>query len=105
MTLEFTDGNFGTEVLDNDKLVVVDMWAGWCGPCRAIGPIIEELAQDYAGRVDVGKLDVDHNPETPVNYGVTSIPAILFFKGGQLVDKVVGAHPKAELEQRIQMNL
>ncbi|RAJ10908.1 thioredoxin [Chitinophaga skermanii] len=105
MALEFTDANFETEVINSDKLVVVDMWAEWCGPCRAIGPIIEELSKDYAGQVDIGKVNVDHNPETAVDYGITSIPAILFFKGGKVVDKITGAVPKAVLERKIQMNM
>lgn len=105
MALEFTDSNFQTEVLDSDKLTVIDFWAEWCGPCRAIGPVIEELSKDYAGRVNVGKVNVDHNPQLSIDYGITSIPAILFIKGGQVVDKQVGAAPRAVLEKKIQSNL
>ncbi|ACU62147.1 thioredoxin [Chitinophaga sp. YR627] len=105
MALEFTDSNFQTEVLDSDKLSVIDFWAEWCGPCRAIGPVIEDLSKDYAGKVNVGKVNVDQNPQLSINYGITSIPAILFIKNGQVVDKQVGAAPRAILEKKIQTNL
>ena len=105
MALEFTDSNFQTEVLSSDKLSVIDFWAEWCGPCRAIGPVIEELSKDYAGKVNVGKVNVDQNPQLSINYGITSIPAILFIKDGQLVDKQVGAAPRSVLEKKIQANL
>ncbi|WP_143306123.1 thioredoxin [Chitinophaga vietnamensis] len=105
MALEFTDANFETEVLKSDKLTVIDFWAEWCGPCRAIGPVIEELSKDYAGKVNIGKVNVDQNPQLSVNYGITSIPAILFVKGGQVVDKQVGAVPRSVLEKKIQANL
>ena len=105
MALEFTDSNFQTEVLDSDKLSVIDFWAEWCGPCRAIGPVIEELSKDYAGKVNVGKVNVDQNPQLSINYGITSIPAILFIKDGQVVDKQVGAAPRSVLEKKIQTNL
>lgn len=80
MAKEFTDANFKSDVLESDKLCVVDFWAEWCGPCRAIGPVIEELAKEYDGKVNIGKLNVDHNPSVSMNYGITSIPAILFIK-------------------------
>lgn len=105
MALEFTDANFQTTVLDSEKLTVVDFWAEWCGPCRAIGPVIEELSKDYAGKVNVGKVNVDQNPQVSFNYGITSIPAILFIKNGQVVDKQVGAVPKSVLDKKIQSNL
>jgi thioredoxin 1 len=105
MALEFTDANFKTEVLDSDKLTVVDFWAEWCGPCRAIGPVIEELSREYAGKVKVGKVNVDHNSEVSINYGITSIPAILFFKNGQVVDKLVGAQPKSNFIKKIEQHL
>ncbi len=101
MALEFTDANFKSEVLDSDKLSVVDFWAEWCGPCRAIGPVIEELSKEYEGKVKIGKVNVDHNPQISMNYGITSIPAILFIKGGQVVDKLVGAQPKAVFVKKI----
>ncbi|HEY8957495.1 hypothetical protein HA402_013982 [Bradysia odoriphaga] len=105
MALEITDANFETEVLNSDKLTVIDFWAEWCGPCRAIGPVIEELSKDYAGKVNIGKVNVDQNPQLSVNYGITSIPAILFVKGGQVVDKQVGAVPKSVLDKKIQANM
>lgn len=101
MALEFTDANFKAEVLDSDKLSVIDFWAEWCGPCRAIGPIIEELAKDYDGRVNVGKVNVDVNPAISMEYGITSIPAILFIKNGKVVDKQIGAVPKSVLDKKI----
>ena len=105
MALEFTDANFQTDVLDSDKLSVVDFWAEWCGPCRAIGPVIEELSKEYQGRINVGKVNVDNNPDISVKYGITSIPAILFIKGGQVVDKQIGAVPKSVLDKKIASNL
>jgi thioredoxin 1 len=102
MALEFTDSNFQSEVLDSNKLSVVDFWAEWCGPCRAIGPVIEELHKEYDGVVNVGKVNVDHNPQISMNYGVTSIPAIFFFKNGQVVDKLIGAQPKANFVKKIE---
>ncbi|HEY6082713.1 MAG TPA: thioredoxin [Chitinophagaceae bacterium] len=105
MALELTDTNFQTEVIGSDKLSVVDFWAEWCGPCRAIGPVIEDLAKDYAGKIKVGKVNVDQNPQVSMNYGITSIPAILFIKGGQVVDKQVGAVPRSVLEKKIQSHL
>ena len=101
MALELTDANFQTKVLDSDKLTLVDFWAEWCGPCRAIGPVIEELAVQYDGKINVGKVNVDHNPNLSVNYVITSIPAILFIKGGQIVDKQIGAVPKSVLDKKI----
>jgi thioredoxin 1 len=105
MALEFTDANFQASVLESDKLSVIDFWAEWCGPCRAIGPVIEELAKDYEGKINVGKVNVDQNPNLSMNYGITSIPAILFIKGGQIVDKQIGAVPKSVLEKKIQAHL
>jgi thioredoxin 1 len=105
MALEFTDANFQSTVLDSDKLSVIDFWAEWCGPCRAISPVVEELAKEYNGKVNVGKVNVDQNPTLSINYGITSIPAILFIKGGKVVDKQIGAVPKNVLDKKIQANL
>ena len=105
MAVEFTDSNFQTEVLSSEKLTVIDFWAEWCGPCRAIGPVIEELSKEYSGKVNVGKVNVDHNPQLSINYGITSIPAILFIKGGKVVDKQIGAVPKSVLDKKIQSHL
>jgi len=105
MAQEFTDSNFETNVLKSDKLTVIDFWAEWCGPCRAIGPVIEELSKEYSGRVNVGKVNVDLNPSVSMNYGITSIPAILFIKDGKVVDRQIGAVPKSILEKKIQANL
>ena len=105
MALEFTDANFQNEVIANDKLTLVDFWAEWCGPCRAIGPVVEELAKEYEGQVKVGKLNVDNNPDVSVKYGITSIPAILFIKNGEVVDKQIGAVPKSVLDQKIKAHL
>lgn len=105
MAKELTDGNFQQEVLDSDKLSVIDFWAEWCGPCRAIGPVIEELYHEYQGRVTVGKVNVDHNPNLSITYGITSIPAILFIKGGKVVDKLVGAQPKSNFVKKIEAHI
>jgi len=103
--IDVTKDTFRSDVIDSEKLVVVDFWAEWCGPCRAVGPVVEELAKEYDGKVNVGKVNVDENPQTSMNYGITSIPAILFIKGGEVVDKQVGAVPKSVLNKKIQANL
>ena len=105
MAKEFTDANFEAEVLKSDKLTMVDFWAEWCGPCRAIGPVVEELATTYAGKVNIGKVNVDNNPNISTQFGITSIPAILFIKNGEVVDKQIGAVPKSVLDKKIQANL
>jgi thioredoxin 1 len=105
MAVEFNDGNFDTQVVASDKLSIVDFWAEWCGPCRAIGPVIEELSKEYAGKVNVGKVNVDHNPQLSINYNITSIPAILFIKGGKVVDKLVGAQPKSNFVKKIEQHI
>lgn len=102
MAFEFTDGNFATTALEGDKLSVVDFWAEWCGPCRMVTPIIEELSKDYEGKALIGKVNVDSNPEISMKYGIRSIPTILFIKNGEVVDKHVGTASKASLEEKIE---
>ena len=98
--IEVSDASFATEIEQHEGVAVVDLWATWCGPCRMIAPILEELAGEYAGKVKVTKLDVDSNPQTAMKFGVRSIPTLLFFKNGKVVDTVVGAQPKPALAQR-----
>ncbi len=105
MAAVYTDTNFDAEVLQGDKLAVIDFWAPWCGPCLALGPTIEALAKDYDGKVNVGKVNVDENPNLSINYGVTSIPCVLYIKGGQVVDKQVGAAPRNVFEKKIQQHM
>ena len=100
-----TDANFETEVLKNPLPVLVDFWAEWCGPCRAIAPTVEALAQDFQGKIAVFKMNVDENPNIPVQFGIRSIPTLILIKGGQKVDQVIGAVPKSALEQMVQKSL
>ena len=105
IVIAVTDESFEQDVVRAEGLVMVDFWAAWCGPCRMIAPVVEQLARDYAGRVTVAKLDVDSNPEAVTRFGVRSLPSILFFRDGVVVDQVVGAVPRATLEQRLQQHL
>ena len=105
VVMTVTDESFEQDVVRADGLVMVDFWAAWCGPCRMIAPVVEQLARDYAGRVTMAKLDVDSNPEAVTRFGVRSIPSILFFRDGAVIDQVVGAVPRATLEQRLQQHL
>jgi thioredoxin 1 len=102
MAFEFTDSNFQETGLQEGQVTVVDFWAEWCGPCRMIAPIIEELAEEYAGKVTVGKVDVDTNPEISMKYGIRNIPTIMIFKDGEPVDKHVGVTTKANLATKIE---
>lgn len=101
MALQLTDGNIN-EIINSGKPVVIDFWAEWCGPCRMVGPIIEELSKEYEGKVIVGKMDVDENIETPQVYGIRNIPTILFFKDGKVVDKQIGATQKSVFTAKIE---
>ncbi len=105
MALEITDSNFEEVVLKSDKPVLVDFWAEWCGPCRMVGPVVEELAKEYDGKAVIGKLDVDNNPRVATEFGIMSIPALLFFKDGKVVDKQVGAVPKHVLANKLNAQL
>jgi thioredoxin 1 len=105
MAVQLTDSNFKATVLDSNQVAIVDFWAEWCGPCKAIGPMIEEISKEYAGKAVVGKVDVDSNPETAMKYGIRNIPTILFIKNGQVVDKQVGAVPKASLVAMLSKHL
>jgi thioredoxin 1 len=105
MAKEFTDANFQSEVLESDKLTMIDLWAEWCGPCRMMTPIVDELSSEYDGKAVVGKLNVDKNPKVPTDHNVRGIPTFLFFKNGQLVDKVVGAVTKKVLQDKIDQYL
>jgi len=105
MAIEITDANFAELVEKSDKPVLVDFWAEWCGPCRQVGPIVEELSKEYEGKALIGKLDVDSNPNVAMKFGIRSIPTLLFFKGGQMVDRQVGLVPKSVLEGKLKAQL
>jgi thioredoxin 1 len=103
--LAVTDATFEQEVEKSPDLVVVDFWAAWCGPCRMIGPALDDLAKEYAGKVKVAKVDVDANQKSAIRFNVRSIPLVLFFKNGKVVDTILGAHPKREYEARVKQHL
>ncbi len=94
MALEITDANFDSEVINSDKPVLIDFWAVWCGPCKLIAPVVEEISNEYTGKFKVGKMDIDNNPNVAMKYGIRSIPTLLIFKDGKVVDQIVGAVPK-----------
>jgi thioredoxin 1 len=103
-TQHFTDLNFKQEVLESDLPVLVDFWAAWCGPCKMIAPLIDELAKEYAGKMKIGKVDVDTNPKIATEYAVMSIPTIIFFKKGRVMNQLVGAASKLDLKRKIEEN-
>ena len=105
MALEITDANFQEVVLDSKTPVLVDVWAVWCGPCRTIGPIVDELHDELDGQAVIGKVNVDENSDTPVKYGVRNIPTLLVFKNGEVVDKIVGAVPKSQILEKLQAHM
>ncbi|WBV60171.1 thioredoxin [Chryseobacterium camelliae] len=105
MALEITDSSFQDTVLNSDKPVLVDFWAVWCGPCRTLGPIIEEVATDFEGKAVVGKVDVDNNQEISMQYGIRNIPTVLIFKNGEVVDKLVGVAPKEVIAEKLSAHL
>jgi len=104
-TVTTTDNDFTTEVLESDLPVVVDFWAEWCGPCKAIGPALEEISAELGDKIKIAKLNIDENPMTPTQYGVRGIPTLLIFKGGEVVAEKIGAMPKSQLQQWIEASL
>ena len=105
MSLEITDGNFKELVLESDKPVLVDFWATWCGPCRTIAPVVDEISDELDGKAIVGKVNVDDNSETPVEYGIRSIATLLIFKNGEAVDRIVGVIPKEQIIDKLNQHM
>jgi thioredoxin 1 len=105
MALEITDANFEELVLKADKPVLVDFWAEWCGPCRMVGPVVEEISKEYSGKAIVGKVNVDNNPGISMKFGIRNIPALLYFNKGEIVDKQIGAVPKSVLAGKLEKQL
>ena len=103
--LQVTDASFQEEILDSEVPVLVDFWAPWCGPCRMIGPIVEELAAEFEGKIKVVKMNVDENQSTPTKYGIRGIPTVILFKNGEVAEQIVGAVPKAKLSAMVENNL
>ena len=103
--IEFTDANFDQEVLKSNVPVLVDFWAVWCGPCKMIAPFVEELAGEYQGKVKIGKVDVDNNPNISMTYGIRSIPTLLIFRDGKIADQIIGAVPKQAIAQKLDAQL
>ncbi|HAA00759.1 MAG: thioredoxin [Flavobacteriales bacterium] len=105
MATEITDANFEEIVMKSDKPVMIDFWAEWCGPCRMIGPVVEEMSKEFEGKALIGKVNVDHNPGISAKFGIRNIPTILFLKNGEIVDKSVGAVPKTQLSEKLNKQL
>ncbi|MBK6879738.1 MAG: thioredoxin [Elusimicrobia bacterium] len=101
MEVQLSDSGFEKDVLKSSKPVLVDFWAPWCGPCRMLGPIVEEVAKEYAGKVVVGKMNTDENPDTASRYNISAIPTMLLFKGGQVVEQMVGVHSKKDIKEKL----
>jgi thioredoxin 1 len=99
--LQVTDETFENEIVKSDLPAVVDFWAAWCGPCKMVGPVVEELAKEYEGKVKVAKMDVDQNRQTPAQFGIRNIPTLIFFKGGEVANTIIGAQPKSAIEEEI----
>ncbi len=99
--IHVTDATFEQEIINSQLPAMVDFWADWCGPCKMVGPVVEELAREYKGRVKIAKLDVDTNRATPMKYGIRNIPTMIFFKNGKVVDTIIGAYPKSYLVERL----
>jgi len=99
--IEVTDANFDQEVLKSDKPVLIDFWAIWCGPCKMVAPVVEDIAREYNGKLKVGKLDVDSNPDVSMRFGIRSIPTLMIFKGGKVVEQIIGAVPKRHLVEKV----
>ena len=99
--IEVTDANFDQDVLKSETPVLVDFWAAWCGPCRALAPIVDELAKEYDGKIKVGKINTDDNAQVATQFRISAIPTLLFFKGGKVIDQLVGVHPKTEIKKRL----
>ena len=99
--LEVSDESFESEIINSDIPSMVDFWAEWCGPCKKVGPVVEELAGEYAGKIKIAKMDVDHNRQTPAKFGIRNIPTLILFKGGEVVNTIVGAQPKSSIEDEL----
>ena len=99
--LQVTDDTFDEEIVQSDLPAIVDFWAAWCGPCRMVGPVVEELSKEYEGKIKVAKMDVDQNRQTPARFGIRNIPTLIFFKGGEVANTIIGAQPKSAIEEEI----
>jgi len=99
--LQLTDENFDEEIINSDMPAMVDFWAEWCGPCKIVGPVVEELAQEYKGKIKIAKMNVDGSRQTPARFGIRNIPTLIFFKGGEVAQTIVGAHPKSHIDEEL----